>query len=58
MDQLTSLPSILLQDGDTALIAAAMMGCVDIVQTLVDYGAAVDLTNKVTIYKIIDVCEV
>ena len=47
-----SLPSIfimsVLQNGYTALILAALAGYADIVQTLVDHGAALDLRNEVT----------
>ena len=32
-----------MQEGETALYWAACCGCVDIVQVLIDYGAAVDL---------------
>ena len=32
-----------MQKGRTALYQAASYGCVDIVQVLIDYGAAVDL---------------
>ena len=42
-----------LQGGYTALIWAAGEGYVDIVQTLLDHGAAVDLRNKVTLYTIV-----
>ena len=42
-----------LQAGNFALIEAACDGRVDIVQKLVDYGAAVNLRNRVTFYKII-----
>ena len=37
----------MLQDGETALHWAAKEDCVDVVKTLVQYDAAVDIRNKV-----------
>ena len=37
-----------MQDGETALFRAALRGCVEMVKMLVDYGAAVDIRDKVT----------
>ena len=39
--------SLILQDDETALQKAALRGYVEIVKTLVDCGAAVDIRNKV-----------
>ena len=39
--------SLILQDGETALHKAAVRGHVEVVKILVDYGAAVDIRNKV-----------
>ena len=39
----------MLQDGETALFRAALRGRVKIVKMLVDYGAAVDVRDKVTV---------
>ena len=37
----------MLQDGDTTLHKAALRGHVEVVETLVDHGAATDVRNKV-----------
>ena len=37
----------MLQDGETALHKPAMKGHVEVVKTLIDCGAAVDIRNKV-----------
>ena len=39
-----------MQRGRTALYWAAYRGCVDIVQVLIDYGAAVDLGRDKVVY--------
>ena len=41
---------ILLQAGETALHWAARQNRVDIIKMLVDYGAVVDIRDKVTNY--------
>ena len=37
----------MLQDSETSLYRAALRGRVEVVKILVDYGAAVDIRNKV-----------
>ena len=37
----------MLQDGDTVLHKAALRGNVEVIETLVNHGAAVDVRNKV-----------
>ena len=37
----------MLQDGETALYRAAMRGHAEVIKVLVDYGAAVDIRDKV-----------
>ena len=39
----------MLQDGETALYRAALRGRVEIVKMLIDYGATVDIKDKVTV---------
>ena len=38
------------QDGESALFTAACEGNVNVVKMLVDYGAVVDLSNKVVFF--------
>ena len=44
-----------MQDGEAALFTAACEGNVNIVRMLVDYGAAVDLSNKVNFSHLFEV---
>ena len=39
----------MLQDGETALYRAAMRGRAEVVEVLVNYGAAVDIRDKVIV---------
>ena len=39
----------MLQNGETALHKAALLGYVEVAKTLVDHGAAADIRNKVYI---------